>query len=54
MEAASISEIGLRAASTGLAGGLTQACLARGYPVEQELAAIDALDHELSAQGRSR
>jgi Protein of unknown function C-terminus (DUF2399) len=51
---ASISEIGLRAASTGLAGGLAQACLARGYPVEQELAAIDALDHELSAQGRRR
>jgi hypothetical protein len=45
----SISEIGLRAATTGAAGLLAQVCLARGYPVEQELAAIDALAHELAA-----
>lgn len=44
----SISEIGLIAATTGPAGGLAQACLSRGYPVEQELAAIHALDATLT------
>jgi hypothetical protein len=35
-------------------GGLARACSARGYPVEQEVAAIEALDHELSAQEHGR
>lgn len=47
----SISELGLRAAVDGPAGPLAQACLKRGYPVEQELAAIDALAHHLEAIG---
>lgn len=38
-----VSEVGLRAAVDGPAGPLAQACLDRGYPVEQELAAVDAL-----------
>jgi hypothetical protein len=39
----SVSLLGLTAAADGPAGELARACLARGYPVEQELAAIDAL-----------
>jgi len=39
----STSAVGLRAACTGPAGTLAQACLNRGFPVEQELAAVDAL-----------
>jgi hypothetical protein len=39
----SISIIGLHAATGGPAGALAQACLQRGYPVEQELSAVDAL-----------
>jgi hypothetical protein len=39
----STSAVGLRAASDGPAGALARACSARGYPVEQELAAVDAL-----------
>jgi hypothetical protein len=39
----STSAVGLRAACTGPAGALAQACLDRGFPVEQELAAVDAL-----------
>jgi hypothetical protein len=38
-----VSLLGLTAAAGGPAGELARACLARGYPVEQELAAIDAL-----------
>ena len=44
----STSVVGLRAASDGPAGVLARACLARGYPVEQELAALDALVELLS------
>jgi hypothetical protein len=47
----SISELGLRAAVDGPAGSLAKACLDRGYPVEQELAAIDALVDLLTATG---
>ncbi|MET0602110.1 MAG: DUF2399 domain-containing protein [Baekduia sp.] len=39
----SVSLIGLRAAADGPAGSLAEACLARGYPVEQELAVLDAV-----------
>ena len=46
----SISETGLRAARGGLASELAQACLARGYPVEQELAAVDALNTILATK----
>lgn len=39
----STSAGGLRAACAGRAGALARACAQRGYPVEQELAAVDAL-----------
>ena len=39
----SVSLLGLLAASDGPAGALARACVARGYPVEQELAAVDAV-----------
>ena len=39
----SVSLLGLTAAADGPSGELARACLARGYPVEQELAVIDAL-----------
>ena len=39
----SVSLLGLTAAVDGPAGGLARACLARGYPVEQELAVVDAV-----------
>jgi hypothetical protein len=42
-KANSVSEIGLRAAVTGPAGSLATGCLERGYGVEQELAAVDAV-----------
>lgn len=38
-----VSAQGLRAALTGPAGALAQACLDRGYPVEQELATVEAV-----------
>jgi hypothetical protein len=47
----SVSEIGLRAALDGPARSLAMACLARGYPVEQELAAVDAVREALRASG---
>lgn len=47
-----VSEIGLRAALDGAAGSLARACLERGYPVEQELAAIDALAGALNETPR--
>jgi hypothetical protein len=43
-----VSEIGLRATADGPAGALARACLERGYPVEQELAAAEALAAILS------
>jgi hypothetical protein len=46
--AGSISELGLEAALSGAARPLASACLARGYPVEQELSAVDALDAALA------
>jgi hypothetical protein len=45
----SVSEIGLKAAAAGPAGALAVSCLRRGYPVEQELAAADAVADRLSA-----
>lgn len=39
----SVSLLGLQAAVYGPAGALARACLARGYPVEQELAVVDAV-----------
>jgi hypothetical protein len=39
----SVSLLGLQTASNGPAGALAQACLGRGYPVEQELAVVDAV-----------
>jgi hypothetical protein len=44
---ASVSEVGLKAALTGPAGLLAQACLTRGYGVEQELAAVEAVTANL-------
>ena len=38
-----VSTRGLTAALTGPAGALARACLARGYPVEQELATAEAI-----------
>ena len=39
-----VSARGLTAALTGAAASLARACLERGYPVEQELATVDAVD----------
>lgn len=47
-KADSISQLGLEAALNGSAHELASACLSRGYPVEQELATVDALDHALT------
>jgi hypothetical protein len=46
----SVSEIGLKAALTGPACEFAAACLLRGYPVEQELAAVDAVDAAIGGQ----
>jgi hypothetical protein len=43
----SVSLLGLQAAVDGPAGALARACLARGYPVEQELAVVDAVARQL-------
>lgn len=43
-----VSVRGLRAAQTGPAGALAQACLDRGYPVEQELATVEAVRQALT------
>lgn len=45
---ASVSEVGLKAALTGPAGLLAHACLERGYGVEQELAAVEAVTGSLA------
>lgn len=45
----SVSEVGLRAAISGPAGALAEACLERGYGVERELAAVDAITAALTA-----
>jgi hypothetical protein len=42
-----VSARGLRAALTGPAGALAQACLNRGYPVEQEIATVEAIRNVL-------
>lgn len=42
-----VSAQGLRAALAGPAGALAQACLDRGYPVEQELATVEAVRNAL-------
>lgn len=47
-KADSISRLGLEAALNGSAHELASACLTRGYPIEQELAAVDALDDALA------
>lgn len=47
-KADSISQLGLEAALNGAARSLASACLARGYPVEQELSAVDALADALA------
>ncbi len=44
----SASEVGLRTAVSGPAGRLACACLERGYGVEQELAAVDAITAALA------
>jgi hypothetical protein len=43
-----VSERGLRAALAGPASVLAQACLRRGYPVEQELATVEAVRRALA------
>lgn len=45
------SERGLRAAIAGPAGDLARACLHRGYPVEQELAVVEAAERTLRVLG---
>lgn len=47
-----VSAQGLRAALTGPAGALAQACLDRGYPVEQELATLEAVHKALGLDGK--
>lgn len=42
-----VSIIGLRTAANGRVGALARACLARGYPVEQELATVRAVTEAL-------
>lgn len=42
---------GLRAARGGPAGALAQACLERCYPVEQELATLEAVNEVLHVRG---
>lgn len=46
----SVSLIGLRAAADGPAGALARACVARGYPVEQELAVVEAVSTQTTRQ----
>ena len=41
-----VSTRGLTVALDGPAGALARACLARGYPVEQELATVEAVDRQ--------
>ena len=44
----SVSILGLHAALGGPAADLARACLTRGYPVEQELAVVDAVARSLA------
>ena len=44
----SVSILGLRAALQGPAADLARACLNRGYPVEQELAVVEAVTRSLA------
>ncbi|HET7590178.1 MAG TPA: DUF2399 domain-containing protein [Solirubrobacterales bacterium] len=44
-----VSARGLRAALAGPAGALAQACLDRGYPVEQEIATVEAVRNALGS-----
>jgi hypothetical protein len=44
----SVSVLGLREAAGGPAAGLARACLDRGYPVEQELAVVEAVGRSLA------
>jgi hypothetical protein len=44
----SVSEVGLKAALVGPAGVFARACLERGYGVEQELPALDAVSASLA------
>ena len=46
-----VSAQGLRAALAGPAGALARACLDRGYPVEQELATVEAVRNVLGFGG---
>lgn len=46
----SVSVLGLRVAAQGPAAALAQACLERGYPVEQELAVVKAVQRSLAAE----
>ncbi len=47
-----VSAQGLRAALIGPACALAQACLDRGYPVEQELATVEAVSRALAIDDR--